>query len=61
MSHDVIRVFGWEFIILDIAFCLIWIVILLKKKYFIQFFIGLFGAVIVFISDFVFFYTIARK
>jgi len=58
MSHDVIRVFGWEFIILDIAFCLIWMIILLRKKYFIQFFIGLFGAVVVFISDFVFFYTL---
>ena len=56
MSHDVFRLFGWEFVILDITFCLIWMIILLRKKYFVQFFFGLFGAVIVFISDFVFFY-----
>jgi hypothetical protein len=58
MSHDVIRVFGWEFIILDITFCMIWMINLLRKKYYQQFFFGLSGAVIVFISDYVFFYTI---
>lgn len=58
MSHDVIRMFGWEFIILDITFCVIWMLVLIRKKYFQQFFFGLFGAVVVFISDYVFFYTI---
>ncbi len=58
MTHDVIRVFGWEFIILDIVFCLIWMSILIRKKYFVQLFFGLFGAIIVFISDFVFFYKL---
>ena len=58
MSHDVFRLFGWEFIILDITFCLIWMIILLRKKYYMQLFFGLFGAVVVFISDYVFFYTI---
>ncbi len=58
MSHDGSRILGWEFIILDITFCVIWMILLLRKKYYLQFFFGLFGAIIVFISDFVFFYTI---
>lgn len=58
MSHDVFRLFGWEFVILDITFCLIWMIVLLRKKYYLQFFFGLFGAIIVFISDYGFFYTL---
>ncbi|MBN2156768.1 MAG: hypothetical protein JW776_12065 [Candidatus Lokiarchaeota archaeon] len=58
MSHDVIRVFGWEFILLDITFCAVWITLLIRKNYYLQFFFGLFGSVIVFISDYVFFYLI---
>ena len=58
MVSDVIRVFGWEFIILDITMCVIWIAFLIRKKYYLQFLFGIFGFIVVFLSDYVFWYKI---
>ncbi len=58
MGHDVIRNFGWEFIILDIIFCIMWMAFLIKKKYYLQWLFGLFGALVVFLTDYVFWYVI---
>jgi hypothetical protein len=58
MVHEVTRTFGAEFIILDIIFCILWMAFLIRKKYFLQWLIGLFGAIVVFLFDYVFWYTI---
>ena len=58
MVHEVTRTFGVEFIILDIIFCFLWMAFLIKKKYILQWLIGLFGTVVVFLFDYVFWYTI---
>ncbi|MCG3220403.1 MAG: hypothetical protein H7641_03400 [Candidatus Heimdallarchaeota archaeon] len=58
MVHDVTRIFGVEFIILDLIFCFIWMIILIRKKYILQWLFGLFGAVVVFLFDYVLWYTV---
>ena len=58
MVHEVARIFGMDFIYLDILFCVIWMIVLLRKKYHLQFLFGLFGACVVFFTDFVIWYTI---
>lgn len=49
---DVTRLFGVEFLILDIIFCVIWMIILIRKRYILQWLFGLFGAVVVFLFDY---------
>jgi len=51
MNNIVARVFNFDFIYFDLLFCLIWIVVLLRKKYYREFFFGLFGFLIVFFTD----------
>ena len=51
MAHIVARLFDMDFIYLDLLFCAIWMTILLIRKKRLQWIFGLFGAVIVFISD----------
>ena len=58
MVHEVVRTFGAEFIILDIIFCIIWMAFLIRKKYILQWLIGLFGTVVVFLFDYVLWYTV---
>jgi len=58
MVHEVSRTFGAEFIILDIVFCILWMALKKKKKYILQWLIGLFGAVVVFLFDYVLWYTV---
>ena len=58
MVHSVTRTFGAEFIILDIIFCVLWMAFLIRKKYLLQWLFGLFGAVVVFLFDYVLWYTI---
>ncbi|MCG3224731.1 MAG: hypothetical protein H7647_09715 [Candidatus Heimdallarchaeota archaeon] len=47
----VARLFDMDFIYLDLLFCAVWMTILLVRKKRLQWIFGLFGAVIVFISD----------
>ncbi len=58
MAHVVARTFGAEFIILDIIFCIIWMAFLIRKKYILQWLIGLFGTVVVFLFDYVLWYIV---
>jgi len=51
MAHIVARLFDMDFIYLDLLFCALWITVLLIRKKRLQFIFGLFGAIIVFISD----------
>ncbi len=51
MSQFVARLFDMDFIYLDLLFCAIWMTILIIRKKRLQWIFGLFGAVIVFISD----------
>ena len=58
MVHEVTRFFGNEFIILDLCFCILWMAFLIKKRYILQWLFGLFGAVVVFLFDYVLWYTV---
>ncbi|MBY9000813.1 MAG: hypothetical protein KGD64_07875 [Candidatus Heimdallarchaeota archaeon] len=51
MAHIVARLFDMDFIFLDLFFCAVWMTVLLIRKKRLQWVFGLFGAVIVFISD----------
>jgi len=51
MSDIVARLFDMDFVYLDLLFCVVWMTILLIRKKRLQWVFGLFGAVIVFISD----------
>ncbi|MEE9410529.1 MAG: hypothetical protein V3V41_06350, partial [Candidatus Heimdallarchaeota archaeon] len=53
MVNIVSRIFGVDFIYLDILFCVIWMVILIRKKYILQWLFGVFGACVVFFTDYV--------
>jgi len=58
MVYIVSRNFGMDFIYLDILFCVIWMILLLRKRYVLQWIIGLFGACVVFFTDYVIWFTI---
>lgn len=51
MDAIVARVFDVDFIYFDLLFCLIWIIALVKKKYYKELLFGLFGFIVVFIVD----------
>ncbi|MHA2358072.1 MAG: hypothetical protein ACXABK_04820, partial [Candidatus Heimdallarchaeaceae archaeon] len=56
MVYVVSRIFTLDFIYLDLLFCLIWIIILIRKKYYFQLLTGLFGFFVVFLTDDVIWY-----
>ncbi|MHA1224445.1 MAG: hypothetical protein ACTSSG_09550 [Candidatus Heimdallarchaeaceae archaeon] len=58
MENIVARTFGVEFVILDILFCFLWMAVLMKKKYILQWLFGLGGAIIVFFTDYVIWFRI---
>ena len=58
MSQVVARIFGIDFIYLDLILVSIWIVLLLVRKRFKEFFFGLFGYGVVHFTDAVLWYTI---
>jgi len=58
MVNLVVRNFGMDFIYFDMLFCLIWMIVLLRKKYFLQWLFGLFGACVVFFTDYFLWYKI---
>ena len=58
MVYIVTRNFGMDFIYLDILFCVIWMILLLRKRYVLQWIFGLFGACVVFFTDYVIWYLV---
>lgn len=53
------RLFGADFMLFDLIFMAIWIVLLVRGKHFRPLAIGLFGFVVYFIADYGFWYTLA--
>ncbi len=51
MSNYVARTFDMDFMYLDIAFCAVWMLVLLRQKRTIALWFGLFGAMVVFLVD----------
>ncbi len=52
------RFFHIDFILMDLLFCILWITLLLRRGYRVEFFIGLLGIIINFIADYVIWFTI---
>jgi len=50
-DSQVARTFDMDFIYLDIAFCAVWIIVLLRRKQTIPLCFGLFGALVTFLAD----------
>ena len=51
MSNYVARTFDMDFMYLDIAFCAVWMLVLLRQKHTTALWFGLFGAMVVFLVD----------
>jgi len=51
VSNYVARTFDMDFMYLDIAFCAVWMLVLLRQKRTIALWFGLFGAIVVFLVD----------
>ncbi len=51
MSSYVARTFDMDFVYLDLLFCAVWMLILIKQKQTLALWFGLFGALVVFLAD----------
>jgi hypothetical protein len=51
VSNYVARTFDMDFMYLDIAFCAVWMLVLLRQKHTTALWFGLFGAMVVFLVD----------
>ncbi len=51
MESYVARTFDMDFVYLDIAFCAVWMLVLLRRRQTVALWFGLFGALVVFLVD----------
>jgi hypothetical protein len=51
VSSYVARTFDMDFVYLDILFCVVWMIVLFKQKQAVALWFGLFGAIVVFLTD----------
>jgi hypothetical protein len=51
LNSQVARTFDMDFIYLDIAFCALWMLVLLRQRQKIPLYFGLFGALVTFLAD----------
>jgi hypothetical protein len=51
LTNFVARTFDMDFVYLDILFCVVWIIVLIKQRQTTALWFGLFGALVVFLAD----------